>query len=94
MHPIIHGVIRLPIVRLDAARTFRGLPLEQAPLTNGLIWMIDRSMGLGAGKMLAVLAVDAPPPHLLRGAPARRHVHCLGVAVADTWTGETRAELR
>src|SRR2546428_404376 len=46
---ILHWVIRLTIVRIDAARTVRGLPLEQAPFTNGLIWMIDLSIGLGAG---------------------------------------------
>ena len=57
--PIIHGVIRLTIVRLDAARTVRGLPLDPAPFTNGLIWMIDISIGLGTSKILAVLACDA-----------------------------------
>jgi len=51
---ILHWVIRLTIVRIDAARTVRGVPLDQAPFTNGLIWMIDISIGLGAGKMLAV----------------------------------------
>src|SRR3989475_5581152 len=88
---IIHWVIRLTIVRIDAARTVRGLPLEQAPFTNGLIWMIDLSIGLGAGKILAVLALDAHHHQLVSGAPTLRHVHCLGVAVADSWTGETFA---
>jgi len=90
---ILHGVIRLTIVRIDAARTVRGVPLEQAPLTNGRIWLIDISIGLGAGKILAVLALDAHHHRLVRGAPALRHVHCVGVAVADSWTGETIAEL-
>ena len=90
---IIHWVIRLTIVRIDAARTVRGVPLEQAPFTNGLIWMIDLSIGLGAGKILAVLALDAHHHQLVSGAPTLRHVHCLGVAVADSWTGETIAEL-
>src|SRR6266516_4009364 len=90
---IINWVIRLTIVRIDAARTVRGLPLEQAPFTNGLIWMIDLSIGLGAGKILAVLALDAHHHQLVSGAPTLRHVHCLGVAVADSWTGETIAEL-
>jgi hypothetical protein len=90
---IINWVIRLTIVRLDAARTLRGLPLDQAPFTNGLIWMIDLSIGLGSGKILAVLALDAHHHQLEVGAPALRHVHCLGVAVADSWTGETIAKL-
>ena len=90
---IIHWVIRLTIVRIDAARTVRGVPLEQAPFTNGLIWMIDLSVGLGAGKIVAVLALDAHHHQLVQGAPALRHVHCVGVAVGDSWTGETIAEL-
>ena len=90
---IIHWVIRLTIVRIDAARTVRGVPLEQAPFTNGLIWMIDLSIGLGAGKIVAVLALDAHHHQLVQGAPALRHVHCVGVAVGDSWTGETIAEL-
>ncbi len=90
---IINWVTRLTIVRIDAARTLRGLPLDHAPFTNGLIWMIDISIGLGSGKILAVLALDAHHHQLVAGAPALRHVHCLGVAVADAWTGETIAEL-
>ena len=48
---IINWVIRLAIVRIDSARMLRGVPLIQAPFSNGLIWMIDRSIGLGSGKM-------------------------------------------
>jgi hypothetical protein len=90
---IINWVIRLTIVRIDAARTLRGLPLEEAPFTNGLLWMIDLSIGLGSGKILAVLALDAQHYQLVSGAPTLRHVPCLGVAVADAWTGDTIAEL-
>jgi hypothetical protein len=32
-------------VRIQSARTLRGLPLSQAPFTNGLIWMLDISIG-------------------------------------------------
>jgi hypothetical protein len=90
---IIHWVIRLTIVRLDAARTLRGLPLAHAPFTNGLIWLIDISIGLGSGKILAVLALDAHHHQRVCDAPALCHVHCIGVAVADSWTGEMIAEL-
>jgi hypothetical protein len=90
---IINWVIRLTIVRIDAARTLRGLPLDQAPFTNGLIWMIDISIGLGSGKILAVLALDVHHHQLESSAPALHHVHCIGVAVADSWTGETIAAL-
>jgi len=90
---IINWVLRLTIVRIDAARTVRGVPLDPAPFTNGLIWMIDISIGLGSGKILAVLALDAHHHQRESGAPALHHVHCIGVAVADSWTGERIAAL-
>ena len=51
---VINWVRRLAIVRIDSARLLRGFPLSQAPFSNGLIWMIDSSIGLGTGKMVAV----------------------------------------
>src|SRR5216684_4773741 len=89
---IINWVIRLSIVRLESTRAFRGVPLPQAPFTNGLIWMIDSSIGLGQGKILAVLALDAHHHQREPGAPALRHVRCLAVAVAASWNGDTIAE--
>jgi hypothetical protein len=90
---IINWVMRLSIVRIEAARRLKGSPLRQAPFTNGLIWLLDLSIGLGTGKMLAVLACDAHSHHLTPGALSLDRVHCIGVSVADTWTGETIAEL-
>ena len=90
---IINWVMRLSIVRIEAARTLKGLPLSQAPCTNGLIWMLDISIGLGTGKILAVLALDAHHHRLAPGALALEHVRCIGVSVADSWTGETIADL-
>ena len=90
---IINWVTRLSIVRIQSARMLKGLPLSQAPFSNGLIWMIDISIGLGTGKILAVLALDAHHHHALRRAPSLEHVHCIGVSVAASWTGDTLAEL-
>jgi hypothetical protein len=90
---VINWVMRLAIVRIEAARGLKGLPLSQAPFTNGLIWMLDMSIGLGTGKILAVLACDAHPHQLAPGALALEHVHCIGVCVADSWTGETIADV-
>ena len=56
----------------------RASPSSQAPFTNGLIWLIDISIGLGAGKILAVLAFAAQHHHLTPGAPALQHAHCSG----------------
>jgi hypothetical protein len=86
-------VIRLSIVRIEAARSLKGLPLSQAPFTHGLIWMIDLSIGLGTGKILAVLAAPAHHHALTPGALSLERVHCSGVSVADAWTGDTIAEL-
>jgi hypothetical protein len=90
---IINWVIRLSIVRIDSVRTLRGLPLSQAPFTNGLIWMLDISIGLGTGKILAVLAVDAHHHQLASDALSLHDVHCIGVCVADSWTGDAIAEV-
>jgi hypothetical protein len=90
---VINWVTRLAMVRTQSARRLEGLPLRQAPLSNGLIWLIESSMGLGTGKMLAVLAVDAHHHQLVPSALALDRVHCLGVSGADAWTGDTIADL-
>src|SRR2546425_5748731 len=82
---VINWVIRLTLVRIEAARRLKGWPLSQAPFTNGLIWMIDISIGLGTGKMLAVLAFDAHHHALAPGALSLDRAHCIGVSVADSW---------
>jgi len=92
-HTIINGVRRLSIVRIEAARRLKGFPLSQAPCTHGLLWRLDLRMGLGTGKMLAVLACEAHAHHLTPGALSLDRVHCIGGAVADAWTGDTIAEL-
>ena len=48
---VLNGVMRLSIVRIESAHGLRGLPLSQAPFSNGLIWMIELSIGLGSGKI-------------------------------------------
>jgi hypothetical protein len=88
---ISNWVMRLSLVRLEAARTLKGLPLSQAPFTNGLSWMLDLSIGLGTGKMLAVLACDAQHHQRTPGALSLDRVHCLGVGVAASWSGDTIA---
>jgi len=91
---LINWVMRLSLGRIQAARLLRGLPLSQAPFSKGLIWIIDISIGLGTGKLLAVLAIDAHHHHLTSGAPALEPARCMGVSVAESWTGDTIAALR
>src|SRR3989454_10665320 len=77
---------------MDSARACRGLPLEAAPFTNGCIWIIDSSIGLGCGKILTVLALDAHHHQLASGAPTLHHVRCIGVVVAASWDGDSIAD--
>ena len=88
---VINWVIRLAIVRLEAASHLQGRVLPQALFSNGLIWMIDISIGMGAGKILAVLALDAQHHQFAQGAPSLECTRCIGVAVATSWSGETIA---
>ena len=90
---VINWVTRLAIVRLGTASELQGYPLPQAPFSNGWIWIIDISIGLGSGKILAVLALDAHHHQLASGAPSLQCTHCIGVAVAPSWSGETIAEV-
>ena len=53
--------------------------------------MIDMSIALGTGKILAVLALNAHHHQLSPDAPGFENVHCVAVSVADSWTGESIA---
>jgi hypothetical protein len=90
---IINWVTRLSIVRMQSARLLKGSALSQAPFANGWIWMIDVSIALGEGKIVAVLALDAQHHHLTETAPGLHQVRCIAVSVAASWTGDTLAEL-
>jgi hypothetical protein len=89
---VINWITRLAIVRLGVASQLQGRHLPQAPFSNGLIWTIDLSIGLGSGKILAVLALDAHHHQLAPGAPSLHCTRWIGVSVASSWTGETIAE--
>ncbi len=88
---LINWLTRLTIVRLGAVSTCQGRYLPQAPFSSGAIWMIDISIGLGAGKILAVLALDAHHHRLASGAPTLHCTRCIGVSVAASWNGESIA---
>ena len=90
---LVNWVTSLSIVRIQAARRLQGVSLSLAPFTNGFIWMIDISIGLGTGKILSVLALNARHHQLVAAAPGFQQVHCIAVSVAASWTGETIADL-
>ena len=89
---IINWVTRLSLVRIQSASDLTGSTLNKVPFSNGLIWMIDMSIGLGAGKILTVLALDANHHKLFPEAPGLQKIRCIAVAVANSWTGETIAD--
>jgi len=90
---LVNWVTSLSIVRIQSARLPQGVSLSLAPFTNGFIWMIDISIGLGTGKILSVLALNARHHQLVAAAPGFQQVHCIAVSVAASWTGETIADL-
>ncbi len=89
---IIHWVTRLSIARLQTAERVLDCARDDEGCGNGQIWLIDVSIGLGAGKILAVLALKANHHEHHPGAPTLEQVNCVAVAVAETWSGETIAD--
>ena len=88
---IINWVAKLSIVRIQSvAPVEKGLP--RPGFSNGLIYMIDTSIGLGTGKILCVLALRADYHQLAPDAPGFEDVRCVAVAVADSWTGDSIAD--
>ena len=92
-HTMINWGTRLSIVRLQSARLLKGAALSQAPFSHGVIGMIDVRIALGRGKLVAVLALDAPHHPRTQAAPGLGQVRGLAVSVAASWTGETIAAL-
>ena len=88
---IINWVTRLSLVRIQSPPVFQGLSHWQQGY-NGAIWMIDMSIALGTGKILAVLSLNAHHHQLCPGAPGFAQVHCIAVSVANSWTGSSIAE--
>ncbi|MCP5081411.1 MAG: hypothetical protein GY948_06900, partial [Alphaproteobacteria bacterium] len=92
---IIHWVTRLSISRMAQVGPVANAGAGEGGdrFSNGCLWLLDISIALGAGKILAVLALDVRHHTHNSGAPSLHNVHCVAVAVAPTWTGETIAAL-
>lgn len=89
---IINWVTRLSIARIQNCAGLSGSQVSGNRFSNGLIFMIDISIGLGVGKILAVLALDARHHEFNESAPGLKNVTCIAVSVAASWTGETIAD--
>ena len=84
---VINWVSRLAIARIQNVGK-----LLKASAAPGFIWIIDASIALGSGKILAVLAVRADYHSTSKKAITLQDTHCVAVSVAATWTGETIAD--
>ncbi|OGT27156.1 MAG: hypothetical protein A3I77_00540 [Gammaproteobacteria bacterium RIFCSPLOWO2_02_FULL_42_14] len=88
---ISNWVMRLSIVKIQAAIEFEKAGGLVRDITNGYVWMIDLSIGLGAGKILSVLALNLNHHAQLDHAPTLQDVECVAVSVASSWTGDAIA---
>lgn len=89
---IINWVMRLSLIRIHSASDMMGFSQSGGQFSNGSIWIIDTSIGLGTGKILAVLALNINHHQLNPGAPCLQKVRCIAVSVAHSWTGDTIAD--
>jgi len=80
------------MVRLPSARMLQGFGLSPAPLATGWSGRIAGRSALGTGKLVAVLARDAPHHPRTDAAPSLQPGRGLAVAGTASWTGATRAE--
>ena len=91
---VINWVTRLSISRMRHAIPLPAMGPAELLFPNGFFLVIDASIGLGSGKIMTVLALDAN--HYLnhpRSSPSLRDINCVAVSVAETWTGESVALL-
>src|SRR3990167_3805345 len=87
---IINWFTRLSILKMQSVPLIQSS--TQRLFSNGFIWLVDISIGLGSGKILTVLALDVEHHNLMPGAPTLKNAHCVGVSVAESWTGEDIAQ--
>jgi hypothetical protein len=88
---ISNWVIRLSIAKTQLA------PIEQCneiiqPATQKSVWLMDLSIGLGAGKILSILALNLKHHQQHNNAPTLQDVACIAVSVAASWSGEAIAD--
>ena len=89
---IINWVTRLSIARIQNYAGPSGSQISGNRFSNGHIFMLDTSIGLGTGKILSVLALDAKHHAFNESSPSLENVTCIAVSVAASWTGEMIAD--
>ena len=89
---VINWLLRFSMVKMQSASQLTATEIPPGSFSNGFIWMMDTSIGIGAGKILAVIALDVHHHQHHPSAPTLKNVHCMGVSVSPSWTGEKIAE--
>ncbi len=84
---VINWVIKLSLVRTSTPLSRAFCPSDR--FSNGWVFMMDESIGHSGGKILAILAVRSNHYASASGHPSLADVRCAGVAVSDSWTGES-----
>jgi hypothetical protein len=88
---VSNWVTRLSLVKMQGVSQAMNTALVDR-YTQGYVWMIDLSIGLGSGKILSVLALPLQHHHQHPHAPRLQDARCVAVAVADTWNGVSIAD--
>lgn len=88
---IINWLQRLTMVKVQSSQQMQPRGIPKGSFSNGFVWMLDISIGLGIGKILTVLALDVRYYEQASQAPKLQDVYCVGVSVAPSWTGENIA---
>ena len=79
------------VMRLSIAKT-ELIPINQCSVVQQSVWLMDLSIGLGAGKILNILALNLKHHEQQDHAPTLQDVQCIAVSVAASWTGEAIAD--
>ncbi len=85
---VINWLLKLSLVKMQLIDHSKPASVPVGSFSNGFIWMIDTSIGIDDGKILAVLALDINHYKNHAEAPTLKNVNCVGVAVSPSWTGE------
>jgi hypothetical protein len=88
---ISNWVIRLSIAKTQPILINQYKEMSQSD-TQKSVWLMDLSIGLGAGKILSILSLNLKHHQQHDHAPTLQDVKCIAVSVAASWSGESIAD--
>jgi len=89
---IINWSTRLAMAKVRSAADYLSPRFVDGHLVNNFIFLIDCSICIGSHKIFLVLAIDRDHYFRNGAAPTLQDVHCVGIATAETWTGDNVAD--